>query len=70
MERYLFLFRSSLLGFIDAASAIWFEIKLLKEARAILSGLEREKELKAEISTIITVSFCMNEESLSHFLTF
>ena len=42
---------------IDAASAIWFEIKLLKEARAILSGLEREKELKVEIATLVTVSF-------------
>ena len=42
---------------IEAASSVWFEIKVLKEARAMLKGLEREKEMLVEISTLVTVSF-------------
>jgi hypothetical protein len=38
---------------IDGASAIWFEIKLLKDARLILKGLEREKEIHVEIKTLV-----------------
>jgi myosin heavy subunit len=45
---------------IDAASSIWFEIKLLKEARAMLKGLEREKEMTLEISTLVTMDPDLN----------
>jgi len=38
---------------IDGASSIWFEIKLLKDARAILKGLEREKEMHGELEALV-----------------
>ena len=38
---------------IEGASGIWFEIKLLKDARAILKGLEREKEMHGELEVLV-----------------
>ena len=38
---------------IEGASSIWFEIKMLKDAKFILRGLVREQEMKVELVALV-----------------
>merc|ERR1711871_1635032 len=48
---------------IDGASAIWFEIKLLKDARAMVKSLKRAKEMVGEIARIVQTDADKNYDS-------